>query len=106
MIAGRLRHRIEIWRAPAGRDSFGQPNATPVLVATARAAVEPLRGREYFAAEQVNAEVDTRIRLRYRGDVLPSDTIRHAGEVYDVKGVVNKNMRNHEIEIMAARVDQ
>jgi len=47
------------------QDSYGQEVTGWSTVATVWAAVEPINGREYLAAQQLNAETKVRIRLRY-----------------------------------------
>lgn len=104
--AGRLRHRIEFLRPAADLDEFGQRGESLVVIATARASKEALRGREFLAADAINSEVDTRFRVRKMSGILPSDKIRHGDELYDIKGLIPSSGREQMIEIMAARVDQ
>ena len=40
-------------------------------MATVWAAVDPVSGREYYAAEQAQSEVTHKVRLRYRAGVTP-----------------------------------
>lgn len=47
-----------------------------------------LRGREYFAAQQVNADVTTRWRIRYRTDVSVLDRVVYDSVPYDINQVV------------------
>lgn len=65
----RLNHRITLQRRVAGTDTLGQPSTEWEDVATVWANVEPLRGREFFAAGQMQAAADARISIRYRSDV-------------------------------------
>ena len=88
---GDLRHRIQL-QAPAQTvDALGQPVETWTTQATVWAAAEPLRGREFFAAGQSQAQVDVRFRLNWRADVLESWRVLWRGQ-----GV--------QLELMAARI--
>lgn len=41
-------------------------------------------GREYYAAQQVQAEIATRFRIRYRSDVLATDRISFDGRDFNI----------------------
>lgn len=102
--AGRLHHRVTIQEHVTGQDEFGQPIDTWADVATVWAAVEPLRGREYFAAQQVNAEVTARIRTRYRKGVRPSMRVLYDGRLYDILSVIDPEERHQELQLMCREV--
>ena len=72
ITAGRLTNRITLQRKVAsGQDDYGAPQTTWADVATVWAAVEPLTGREFWAAQQVQSEASILIIIRYRSDVTP-----------------------------------
>jgi len=64
--AGKLRRRLVIQQATETQGATGEMAVTWGTFATVYGSVEPLRGREYFAAKEQRAEVTTRIRIRYR----------------------------------------
>lgn len=72
MRAGRLNRRIILQSPGANRDGSGQDNVTWTTVATVWGAVEPVRGRESADAQKIVSEVDVKIIIRHRTDVLPS----------------------------------
>ncbi|MDA8212164.1 MAG: phage head closure protein [Clostridia bacterium] len=104
MNAGELRHRVKIQQKSVTRDSFGAESVTWSDVATVWAVVEPLRGREFFGAQQVNAEVTTRIRIRYRSGVVPTMRALYGSRVYDIQSVINLDERNRELQLMCKEV--
>ena len=66
MRAGQLRHQLAVQSVSAlTNDSFGQPVETWATSSTVWGSVEPLRGREYFAAHQVHADATHAVRIRY-----------------------------------------
>lgn len=83
------------------RDDYGQPVDTWVEVTTVWAAVEPLQGREYFAAMAENADVTTRIRIRYRAGIDRTMIARYKGIEYDILYVINPKMANVELQLMS-----
>ena len=103
MQAGRLRERVTLERKTAGAvDSWGQPIPdawTPL--GTVWAAVEPLAGREYIAAQAAQSEVTARIRIRWRGDVDSQIRVVHRGKTYDVQSVIDPRSERKELILMA-----
>lgn len=67
--AGRFRRRLTIQSRTETTNDYGETVWTWSDHATVWAGIEPLRGREFFAAEQLQSEVQGRIRMRYRGDL-------------------------------------
>jgi SPP1 family predicted phage head-tail adaptor len=106
MRSGRLRHSVHIERQSTTQDEFGQRVETWVEIAHKRAAIEPLNGKEYFADRGEQAEVETRIRIRYDSaisDLTPADRVNHDGIIYDIVSVINPNERGEEYVLMCKR---
>ena len=61
--AGSLHHQVEIQAPVAGADANGFPLKGWLTVATARASVEPLSGRELRDARQVEERTSHRVRM-------------------------------------------
>ncbi len=68
--------------------------------ATAWAAVEPLTGRKYFAADAAQSEVSARIRLRYRTDLQPTDEVEHLGQRYRITAIIQVKSNRRETQLM------
>ncbi len=105
MEAGKLRHRVTIQQLVAGSPQQlpnGEPDVTWTDYLTMWASVEPLRGRELMLAQQMQSEVDVRIRLRYRGGITADMRVTFGGVNYDIKSVANIDLRNSELELMCA----
>ncbi|MEK5038911.1 phage head closure protein [Sporosarcina sp. FSL K6-3457] len=102
MNIGKLRNRISIIRPPTPEDvdEAGQPLDDWQPVATVWAAIEPLYGRELFAAMQVNAEVTTRIRIRYREGIDRTMAARIKGSEFEFLYVIEPEFAEKELQIM------
>lgn len=100
--AGDLRHTVTLQRRAAGKDVLGQATGAWETAATVRASVEPLRGRELFAAGQNAAPVDMRIRIRYMSGVDATMRIMWEGEAYGIVSVINVGGLCHTLELMVA----
>lgn len=60
------------------------------------AKVEPLVGREYFAAQAVQAENVTKFTTRYLDGINPAMRIAFDGEEYNIKSIQNIRSGNRE----------
>lgn len=99
-----LRHIVAIqWLAagvPQQLDN-GEPNTAWVdFLPRVSASVEPLRGRELYAAQEHQADVDVRIRIRYREGIEPTMRVVHDGRVYDIRAVIDPDLRHRELELL------
>lgn len=100
MKAGGLRHKVQIQSKTEDRTATGAVTYTWTTFASPWAAIEPLYGREYFASQQVQAEVTTRIRIRYRVGVTPDMRVLWGTRVFSIKSVINLDERNREMHLM------
>lgn len=83
--AGKLRHKITIQQlqdvedsAGSVQDSNGDPVQEWVDVATVWAAIEPVSGREFIAAQAEQSKVVARVVIRYRNDIDAAMRLFHA----------------------------
>lgn len=60
-------------------------------------------GREYFQAEQKQAQLDTRFLIRYRADVVVTDRISYDGMSYDITHI-ERIGRKKELMLFASAV--
>lgn len=104
MRIGTLRHRITIQNKTTIKDTVGQEKETWVDLATVWASIEPLKGREYFAAHAVNAENTIKIRIRYYPGLKPTHRIKYGTRIFDIQSVINVDERNIEMILMCVEV--
>jgi len=98
--AGDLRHRITIQEQTTTRDTTGAEVVVWVDRTTVWAAVEPLNGRELFAAQALNAEMTTRIRIRYWQGIVPKMRATWEGHTYDIQYVSEVETRRRELHLI------
>jgi len=106
MLAGQLRHRITIERATLTQNAFGEQVQTWATLATVWARVEPITGKERYAAMQTQSDIDNRILVRYQSALTalaPNDRITWDSKTYDIRSVVNTEQRNIQLEIFATQ---
>lgn len=102
MRAGRLRHLVIIQEPTETNDTQGQAVKTWGTFATVHAAVEPLTGREYFAAQQINAETSTKITIRYLAGITQKMRVSYDSRLYNIEGMKNIGERDRQIELMCS----
>lgn len=102
MHAGRLRCRITLERPVETAAPSGAPALRWERVGRFWAAVEPIRGREYFSANQIRDEVDAKITLRYMQgiEVTPCMRIRHQETLYNIQSVIDVKSAHRTLELM------
>lgn len=109
----RLQHRVTIQQPVETQDAYGEPTVRwQTVEAGVWAGIVPLRGREYFAAKQMQSEVEARILMRYRPDLTAKMKIVHdqtcvckvsTVDEYLVEGIINVGERNREMHLMCKR---
>ncbi len=110
MRAGTLRHRVTIESPVETSDGQGGTDRTyePWLTrisAHVLPGTDGMRGGETYVSQQIQAEVTTRIRIRYRRGITVKHRVRHehgAGrptevDLYDILAVTPADERNEEL---------
>jgi SPP1 family predicted phage head-tail adaptor len=87
LAAGKLRHRVSIEEQVVTVNSYGESETYWAPVADVWAAIEPLSGKEYLAAQQIQSAVSCRIVIRQR-DLLPSMRIVYRSKVYNIAAIL------------------
>lgn len=89
MHTHQFNHRVTLQSNVKVQDpATGYMTQSWVDVAKVYAAVAPLSAREFVAAQAVQADVTTRITIRYRAGVTAAMRILHDGKVYNITGVL------------------
>lgn len=105
MQAGRLRHRVVIQHLVTGSPQYtpsGELDQDWEDFITTWASVEPLRGRELFAAQEHHAETEVRIRIRYRESIVPQMRVSFDGKIYAILSVIDQDHKHRELELMCS----
>lgn len=101
MRIGRFKHRITIQEEVFAKDSTTGENTSGWQdVSTVWAAVEPLKGREYFQAREIHAENTVRIRIRYRSGIIPSMRVIYGDRTLYIQSVIDPEECHRELQLM------
>ncbi len=90
------------------RDAAGAHVADWQPYATIRASVEPISGREYFAAQQISETLSHRLRTRYRPDLTVNAQLRavYNTRTLNIHSVFDREEAHVELEMLASEVVQ
>jgi SPP1 family predicted phage head-tail adaptor len=110
---GKFDQRITLQRRIEQRNVIGETEITYLNAISAWAAVEPLTGRELFAAQQTQSEITTRIRMHWQRGISERMRVVHitsyrtprTQDVYDVLSVIDDRSAHEELQLMCARRD-
>lgn len=104
MRAGSLRHRVQVQRALAPRRTTSgafETDYEPWF--TAWAAIEPLTPREFWAAQQIQSEITTRIRIRYRPGLNAKLRVLHQRQAGSPTAIDRYDVDGPPIEVQGER---
>ncbi len=101
---GKMRHRITLQRFDGERDGYGDPLEDDddhwADVATTWAAIDPISGREFYAAEQSQSEVTHKVRLRYHPGLTTAMRISWAGRRLKILSIIDWEERHESLLLM------
>lgn len=104
MRAGRLDQRVTVEQLVTIGDSWGGTVEAWAPLMTVWAAVEPLVGREYLAAQAAQSEVTARVTMRYRRGITAQDRVIHDGTIYGIESLVDVRSGHRELVLMCKAV--
>ena len=96
-----LRHAITIETSADTRQDGGGHKRAWSTFATARACIEPLRGRERLHAMQLQDSVSHKITLRWRSGITPKMRVKFGTRILNIRAAINVGERNRWLEILA-----
>lgn len=105
---GKMRHRITFQRFSGALDDFGDPLQADAAnwtdVATMWAAIDPISGREFYAAEQSQSEVSHKIRCRYRTGLDTAMRITYGKRRFKIISLIDWEERHESLLLMCKEV--
>ncbi|MFU2078459.1 phage head closure protein [Avibacterium endocarditidis] len=69
-------------------------------VATVRASIEPLQGREYFSGPFQLGENIIRVRIRYLPNVTRKMRVKYGDQHWDIYSVIDSKDEHRELQLM------
>lgn len=101
---GKMRYRVTFQKFTGTLDSFGDPLQSDDSqwpdVATVWAAIDPISGKEFYAAEQSQSSVTHKVRCRYRAGVETAMRIKCGARRFEIISVIDWEERHESLLIM------
>jgi SPP1 family predicted phage head-tail adaptor len=100
---GELRHIITFQKKSGTKNEYKEKINEWVDVMTARAAIYPLSGKEFYAAEKMNSQVTHKIHIRYNPiQTITSDMrIKFGTRIFElISPPINFQEKNIEIQLL------
>jgi len=104
MRIGELRHRVTLRKKEIAEDALKQQSEVWTDIATVWARIEPLSGREYFAARQENADVSVKVVIRYLPGITAETRVVFGGRIFEVLSVINPEERNISLVLLCKEI--
>jgi SPP1 family predicted phage head-tail adaptor len=101
MKIGDLNKQIELQYTTKVPDNMGGFVNTFVTSATVWATIWPTSANEMVAANATSMVVTHKIRIRFRTAIKPSWRIKYGDKFYSIVSIINPNMANRWLDIMA-----
>lgn len=107
--AGKLRHRVLLQSCTGTVDDYGDPLYSDddqwTTEAAVWAAIDPVSGKEFYAAEQAQSSVSHKIRLRYRQGVSTAWRVLYGSRVFRILSVIDWEERHESLLLMAQEIE-
>ncbi len=103
--AGQLRQVVELQYPSRVASGHGDYTPTWTTKATVRALIEPLGGREFFAADERQAEITTRITIRFYKTVTARWRVKHGNVLYDIKQIMNRQTTDRFLMLLCEEME-
>ena len=104
MRAGTLNRKCQIKKSTSTVDAYGGQVPTWTTFCEDKwTQVRQLTMRELFAADQVQAPIDTEFIMRYTAGILPGMMLVYASKEYNIHSVIDVGDEQRELRILASR---
>jgi SPP1 family predicted phage head-tail adaptor len=104
MRAGELNRRITLQIETITYDTVNEPIETWTDFATVWASIITTGGREFYAAQKLNAETSAVFKIRYNPMVNPRMRISWGNRIFEIISVNDVDARHEELQISAKEV--
>ena len=101
---GKMRHRITFQTFTGEQDAYGDPlqadDSNWADKVSPWAAIDPISGKEFYAAEQSQSEVSHKIRCRYYPGLTTAMRIKYGKRIFKIISIIDWEERHERLLIM------
>lgn len=99
--AGNLNKKVKIMKLSQVQDGAGGYEDKLVEIKSVWANIQPVYGREFWQAQQVQAQISHKITIRYTKDIDRACIISLGKRLFDIQYITNVNEENRFLELRA-----
>ncbi len=88
IAAGKLDQRVTFQQKSVTKNAIGEEVVSWIDFATVWAEVRPVRGAEFYAANQMQQTLDMRVFVRQRADLTNDMRMIWKAQPYDITGLI------------------
>lgn len=100
MTIGKMKQRITIERFTTSTNEWNEPIEEWAVHKTLWSDIQPLTGREYWAAKAVHSEVEGKAVIRYLEDLKPTDRIKYKERILEILTFMHPKEDQRRTEIL------
>lgn len=100
MDAGLMRHKIIIQQLKGTRNEFGETEDVWKDVASIRASINPLSGRDFIGAMKEQAEITHKVTIRYNPAVKASMRIKFGARLFRILHIIDTWEQHREMTLI------
>jgi SPP1 family predicted phage head-tail adaptor len=104
MRAGLLRQVVTVESLSTTENDDGTVTESWTSAGTRRALIAPLRGREFFEAAQLGADVTHKVTMRYMSGLTPRHRLTFGGRTLQIVSVLNIEERDRTMQVMCKEI--
>ena len=105
MKIGNLNKRVTIQGRVVTQSTTGMEIETWSDLDTVWACVQPIKGKEFWQAQQISSKLDMRVTIRYRSNVSTLNRLKYGNRYFDIVAVINTDERNRFLTLMCEEVE-
>jgi SPP1 family predicted phage head-tail adaptor len=104
ICAEELNRRVTIQSKSGSQDSYGQPGETWSDIVTVSASIITTGGREFYAAQKLNAEISAVIKIRYRTGLDVKMRVKYGERYFSILSIADPEERHEELLLSCKEV--
>lgn len=105
MRGGTLRHVVTIRQRATTQNAIGEQSSSWADVATVRAWVQDISGREFLAAQGTQNAVNAKILIRHRAGITPAMRVTFGAQTFNIEAVLSPTRNNSTLELLCVRLE-
>ena len=104
MKIGEMNKRVTLQGRVVTQSSSGAVTETWSDLDTVWAKIQPLKGREFWQAQQTSSELDVRVTIRYRKNISTVERVKYGNRYFNIVAVIDADERHRFLSLMCKEI--